>query len=103
MKKILLVLYIISAFTVNAQDFPPRPDPPKLVNDMAGMLDAGEVQMLENKLVAFDDSTTIQIAVVILTTLDGYPIDDYAFKLGQQWGIGNKKTSNGVLLLISKE
>lgn len=99
--QLLIFLYIISipAFGI---DFPLRPDPPRLVNDLAGMMSKDEADIIENKLVAFDDSTSIQIAVVTVTSLDGYPIDDYAFKLAEQWGIGQKETSNGVLLLISK-
>jgi uncharacterized protein len=102
MKKLLLLLYIIS-FPAFGIDFPPRPVPPHLVNDLAGMMSEDERAIIESKLIAFNDSTSIQIAVVTLTTLDGYPIDDYAFKLAQQWGIGQKETSNGVLLLISKD
>jgi uncharacterized protein len=102
MKKLLLFLYIIS-FPSFGIEFPQKPSPPRLVNDLAGLLTSGEQQTLENKLVAFNDSTSIQIAVVTLTTLDGYPIDDYAFQLAKEWGIGQKETSNGVLLLISKE
>lgn len=102
MKKLLFLLYIIT-LPVYGIDFPAKPNPPRLVNDFAGLLSANEDQQLENKLVAFDDSTSIQIAVITVTTLDGYDISDYAFKLAQQWGIGQKGSSNGVLLLISKE
>ncbi|MEP7263130.1 MAG: TPM domain-containing protein [Bacteroidota bacterium] len=102
MKKLLLILYIFS-FPSYGIDFPKQSSPPHLVNDFAGMLQQDEVQQLEYKLVAFNDSTSIQIAVITVNTLDGYPIDDYAFQLAKDWGIGQQKTSNGVLLLISKE
>lgn len=102
MKKLLLILYIFS-FPSYGIDFPKPSSPPKLVNDFAHLLDRDEVQMLENKLVDFNDSTSIQIAVVTVNTLDGYPIDDYAFQLAKEWGIGQQQTSNGVLLLISKD
>jgi len=39
--------------------------------------------------------------VVIISSLDGYPKEEYATKLFREWGIGNKKTNNGVLLLIA--
>jgi uncharacterized protein len=68
---------------------------------LAGVLSPTEKQFLENKLVSVDDSSSNQIAVVILPTLDGYPIEEYATKLFRTWGIGNKKTNNGVLLLIA--
>lgn len=38
-----------------------------------------------------DDSTSVQIAVVLISTLDGYPISDYAFELGEKWGVGDRK------------
>ena len=53
-----------------------------------------------DKLVAIDDSSSNQIAVVIIPTLDGYPKEEYANKLLRDWGIGGKK-NNGILLLIA--
>ncbi len=56
--------------------------------------------MLEQKLVAFNDSTSTQIAIVIVPTLGGYDKADYAQTLAEKWGIGQKRTNNGVLILI---
>ncbi len=102
--KFLFLLLIGIAFTfseLGAQNVLAKPSTPQLVNDVAGVLSPAEKQALENKLVAIDDSSSNQIAVVILPTLDGYPIEEYAIKLFRDWGIGNKKTNNGVLLLIA--
>lgn len=101
-KSLLLVfalfLYVIPpAFT---QDIPDRPVPPRLVNDFAGMLSGREVAALENKLVAFNDSTSTQIAIVTVPSLGGYDILDYAQRLGEKWGIGQKQLDNGLLILI---
>lgn len=99
------LLFLVSAFigisTLQAQNVLARPNPPILVNDVAGILSPTEKATLENKLVAIDDSSSNQIAVVIIPTLDGYPIEEYATKLFRDWGIGNKKTNNGILLLIA--
>jgi uncharacterized protein len=57
---------------------------------------------LEKKLVAYDDSTSNQIAVVIIPTTGDYDIAEFSFALGRKWGIGNKKNNNGVLLLVAK-
>ncbi len=83
------------------QNLPARPNPPKLVNDLAGLMSSDQRDEMERKLVALDDSTSNQIAVVTIKTLDGYPIEDYANKLFRSWGIGNKKTNNGVLVLVA--
>jgi uncharacterized protein len=74
--------------------------PSRLVNDYTTTLTAGQQQALENKLVAFDDSTSTQIAVVIIPTLKGKDVTDYGVELGRAWGIGSKEHNNGVLLLI---
>ena len=84
-----------------AQNIIAKPNPPTLVTDVAGVLTPEQKQALENKLVGIDDSSSNQIAVVIIPSLDGYPKEEYATKLFRAWGIGNKKTNNGVLLLIA--
>jgi uncharacterized protein len=84
-----------------AQNIIAKPNPPTLVTDVAGVLSPDQKQALEDKLVAIDDSSSNQIAVVIIPSLDGYPKEEYATKLFRDWGIGNKKTNNGVLLLIA--
>ena len=74
--------------------------PQRLVNDFAGFLTPTEQTMLERKLVAFDDSTSNQISIVIVKDLQGYDKADYAQRLGDKWGIGRKNLNNGVLILV---
>jgi len=88
----------MSAFS---QNIPSRPSPARLVNDFTNTLTAEEKASLEKKLVTFDDSTSNQIAVVMVSSLDGYDIAEYAVTLGRAWGIGGKEKNNGVLLLVS--
>lgn len=87
---------------VFAQTLPNPSNPPRLVNDFTGTLTADQQQFLEHKLVAFDDSTSTQIAVVIINTTQGQDVAQYAVDLGRKWGIGGKDFNNGVLLLIAK-
>jgi uncharacterized protein len=102
---VLTILFFLQAllFANNAlaQNIIAKPNPATLVTDVAGVLTPEQKQALENKLVAIDDSSSNQIAVVIIPSLDGYPKEEYATKLFRDWGIGNKKTNNGVLLLIA--
>ncbi|MFA5971434.1 MAG: TPM domain-containing protein [Lentimicrobiaceae bacterium] len=79
---------------------PEKPNPPRLVNDFAQILSADQLQSLESKLVAFNDSTSVQIAIVIVPTLDGYDKSDYAQQLGQKWGVGGSKFNNGFVVLV---
>lgn len=97
----LAVLLInISGVTAYSQDFPDRPVPPRLVNDFASMLNQEEITSLEQKLVAFNDSTSTQIAIVSVPTLMGYDKADYAQRLAEKWGIGQKSLNNGILILV---
>jgi len=89
--------------TGNAQDFPEKPVPPRLVNDFTGMLRDNEIAALEHKLVAFNDSTSTQIAIVIVSDLNGYDRADYAQRLGEKWGIGQKGFDNGLLILVKEK
>jgi uncharacterized protein len=97
----LLVLYCtISVSRAFSQIIPERPNPPRLVNDFAGMLDARDVSLLEQKLITFNDSTSTQIVILTVPTLDGYDKADYAQRVGEKWGVGQKGKNNGVLILI---
>ncbi len=99
----LLLLLVCFLSIVSFGKIPEAPNPPKLVNDFGSFLNESQVAALEQKLVAFNDSTSTQISIVTLSSLEGYDIADYAFQLGKKWGIGQKGTNNGVLLLVSKE
>lgn len=76
--------------------------PPQLVNDFAGMLNSADKQNLEEKLLDYNDSTSNQIYVVTIDSLGDYSIEDYALQVGRNWGIGQKGSNNGILILISR-
>lgn len=96
---VFLLFVLFSALQLSAQQVPARPNPPRLVNDFADVLSPAEEQQLEQKLVAYDDSTSNQVAIVTIKTLDGYPIEEYALKILRDWQVGNKQTNNGVVIL----
>ncbi len=79
---------------------PPASNPPKLVNDYLDLLTPDQEKALEKKLVAFDDSTSNQIAVITVGDIGDYEIEDFAVALGRKWGIGGKDYNNGVVLII---
>ena len=97
----ILVFLLLVSQIMEAQNLPPRPDPPRLVNDLTNSLNTDQINRLEQKLVSYNDSTSTQIAVVLINTLDGYPIEEYAFRMGESWGIGQKGKNNGVLVLAA--
>jgi uncharacterized protein len=97
---IMVLLWLAAGVLLQAQTLLPRPEPPRLVNDLSGVLSAGEVQALENKLVAFNDSTSNQIAVVIVSDLQGYDRSEFAYKVARDWGVGQGDFNNGLLVLV---
>lgn len=94
------LLVIVRALMAQS-DFPERPNPPKLVNDFTNTLLGAEQNALERKLVAYNDSTSTQIAVVLMGSVGQYDISDYAFQLGEKWGIGQEGKDNGILILAA--
>lgn len=105
MKRLLLLLsFLLTLFAGWAQDIQKiiQTKPTQLVNDYAGILSAEEKQNLERTLVAYDDSTSNQIAVVLVKTLgDNHPIEETALQILRGWGVGNKKTNNGIVILAA--
>jgi uncharacterized protein len=104
MKKSLLFLVLIfSVLSLFAITIPERPNPPKLVNDFAGMLSPQEADQMESKLVEFDKRTSTQIVVVTLKTLNDEDKAMVATEIGQKWGVGQKGFDNGVVLLVKEK
>lgn len=95
------MMAVISLWTF-AFDIPPKPEPNRLVNDYIGLLRPQETQALESRLVAFNNTTSIQIAVVIMDDLGGEEAQQVATDIGQKWGVGQKGIDNGIIFLIVK-
>ena len=96
---LFLLFFTVVAFNVEAQKLPEKSA--TLVNDYTNTLTEEQKSALERKLVAFDDSTSTQIAVVLINSLEGYDAADFASRLGQKWGVGRAKKDNGIILLAA--
>jgi len=57
--------------------------------------------MLETRLRAYKDSTSNEIAILIISSLDGESIEEYSLRVAEEWKLGDKEKDNGVLLMIS--
>ena len=97
---IILCLNTTSFFAQKAgqECFPEKSN--TLVYDVAGILTQGERQNLAEEMKLFHDSTSNQIALVILPDLCGMEKAQFAIELGEYWGVGHKKEDNGVIILI---
>lgn len=96
----LLVLALLAGAFATVAAIPERPYPQRLVNDLAGVFTASQKADLEQRLVAFDDTTSNQIAVVTLSDLEGQDKAMVAYEIGEKWGVGQQKHNNGIVILI---
>ena len=81
-----------------------EPDYPKLtgrVVDAAGILSPEARTRIDGKIKAHEDKTGDQLVVATVPSLQDLTIEDYGNRLARSWGIGQKKTNNGVLLLVA--
>jgi uncharacterized protein len=100
MKKLAAFLLLLAA-TAGASAQPAIPElwgTP--VHDEAGILSPQTIHALEQKLKLHEDSTSNQIAILTLPTLEGEPLEDFSIRVVEQWKLGQKGKDNGVLLLI---
>jgi uncharacterized protein len=78
---------------------------PKLeqrVTDLTNTLSFQEWQALEKMVKSYEDTTSNQIAILMIQTLDGWSIEEYANKVFTENRIGAEKKNNGVLLVVAK-
>jgi len=102
LKKIFFLFVLLTAcFTVFSQDLPPKPN--TLVTDYTNSLSADEKAQLEAKLVAFDDTSSNQVAIVLMHSVGDNDIAEYGVKLGRAWAIGQKAHNNGILILAAMD
>ena len=98
MKKILLSMVIMLAGMFAWASIPQKTN--QLVNDYANLFTEEQRNYLEYSLVAFDDSTSNQILIITTSSLDGYDISNYAFEIGEKWGVGRAEHDNGLVIVI---
>jgi uncharacterized protein len=99
MKQLIVFLLFVSHVVFASDDFPKSTN--RLVTDYTNKLSEQEQNLLEKKLVDFNNATSTQIAVVIMPDIKGYDINDYGARLGEEWKIGQKGKDNGILILLS--
>lgn len=104
MRKVLIIVaFLVSFLSLSAQGlWCPEPTN-RLVNDYSGMLSDTDREALEQRLVAFDDSTSNQILVIITPSLHDCEIMELATRIGTTWGVGQKDLKNGLVILIKSK
>ncbi|HLO72474.1 MAG TPA: TPM domain-containing protein [Flavobacterium sp.] len=103
MKKLFLFVLALNGIVAQAQfTIPDKPSFQTSVYDYAGVLNSTEEKELENKLIRYSDSTTTQIVVITVEDIKGEDIGILTPKWAHEWGIGQAKEDNGILILLAK-
>jgi len=95
---VIALLLVLPAAAQSRIDFPPLTG---RVVDQANLLDPATEQVLTEKLAALEASSTDQLVVVTVNSLQDQEIEDYGYQLGRAWGIGQKENDNGALLIVA--
>ncbi|MFA6540834.1 MAG: TPM domain-containing protein [Bacteroidota bacterium] len=98
--EIILVSVITCTFSFSQPDVPSIKDP---VTDLTNTLSPEQYQLLRSQILQFEDSTSNQLVLVMIPTLDGGEIRDYGIQVLEQNKIGQKGKDNGILLLVVKD
>lgn len=77
------------------------PRPVGFVNDFADIIPADVKNRLEEKLRQYEKQTSIEVAVVTISSLNGETVEDYTIQLARSWGVGKKQKNNGVVILVA--
>jgi uncharacterized protein len=89
---------LLLAPLAHAQTFPPLSG---RVVDAANILTPEQKQQLTQLSADVEKASTRQFVIATIPDLQGYPIEDYGYKLGRAWGIGQKDTKNGIILIVA--
>ena len=92
---LLLGAQLVAAATPN------YPELTGQIVDNANLLKAQDRAQIESELKALEATSTDQVAVVTVNSLDGYAIEDYGIGLARKWAIGQKDKDNGILLIVA--
>jgi uncharacterized protein len=84
-----------------AVDVNSLPKPTGYVSDLSHVLSPAEKEQLEAFCTKVEQQLGVQLAIVTIDTVGDRPIEDFAIELSRKWGIGDKKSNQGVLLLLA--
>jgi uncharacterized protein len=96
-----LFVFCLGVFSLPAGAEPQFPPLTGRIVDDAHLLTAADRASIEADLKALEEKSSDQLVVYTTNSLQGYPIEDFGYRLGRAWGIGQKGTNNGVLLIVA--
>ncbi len=93
-----IALFLIQSFAAIALEVPKLQSP---VTDLAGILTPEQISSLDKKLLDLESTDSTQVAVLIISNLEGESLEDYSMRVAEAWKLGQKQRDNGALLLIA--
>ncbi|QQS35067.1 MAG: TPM domain-containing protein [Ignavibacteriales bacterium] len=99
MSKLILFIFILSQAGIS------QPDIPQLkqwATDLSSTLSSGEINSLNRRLKTYEDTTSNQLVLLMIPTLDDYPIEMFTHEVAEKNKIGTKENNNGVLFFIAR-
>lgn len=101
---VALLLFLFVPFVATAaSDIPERINGESYVQDYEGFLSSETEQQVEQLGKQLDDATGAQIVVMIINSLNGQNVNQFSVDVIREWGIGDPKKNNGVLLVIETD
>lgn len=100
MKFIYTLLLLMFTWHLPAQELPKPISNRQMVHDFTGLFSPQQQAVLEQQLRTFHDTTSTQIAVAVVSSLQGMEPNSYAQQLAEKWGIGQRGKDNGILIVI---
>lgn len=97
-RKFLILLTLLIATPAAAQTFPELTG---RVVDQAELLSPEQEAELTQRLEALEQASSRQLVVATVRSLEDHPIEDYGYRLGRHWGIGQSEANNGIILLVA--
>ena len=110
MKKLIIILSLFVCFFTQAKEYTIKEIPmvhlqdrTRYVSNPDNILSATSVATMDSILYALEQKTGIQTLVVAVTGIEGGDCFDFAHRLGQEWGVGQKGRDNGLVILLSTD
>ncbi|MBT2583697.1 TPM domain-containing protein [Planococcus sp. ISL-109] len=96
----LFLLLLFFGGSVQAVEFPELTDD-IYIQDIAGVLSEEQEAQINQLGAELEDATTAQIAVMVVDSLEGEPIESYANEALRHYGVGSQEENNGVMVVLS--
>lgn len=106
-KKSIYLLCFLGCFFIQKSysqfEIPKKPEFQTSVYDYAKILSVSEKQALESKLIRYSDTTSTQIVIATIKSLNNEDIGILTPRWAHKWGIGQEREDNGVFILLAEK